>query len=69
MLKNVAMHILEPGSNNLFADELADLNNMAVIESAYLSARTGMPEEPSRIMDMIEVEPRGIWGAGVKRIV
>jgi predicted dehydrogenase len=69
LLENLAKHILAPKEHNLFADELADLNNMAVIESAYLSARTGMPEEPCRIMDVIEIEPTSIWGAGVKRIV
>jgi hypothetical protein len=26
---------------------------MAVIESAYLSARTGFPEEPGRILQMV----------------
>jgi hypothetical protein len=34
---------------------------MAVIESAYLSARTGMPEEPGRILQMAQVEPLNIW--------
>jgi len=69
MLVNFAEHVLEPGQNNLFADELADLDNMAVIDSAYLSARTGMPEDPSRILDRIEMEPMSIWGSGGKRIV
>lgn len=69
MLVNFAEHVLEPGQNNLFADELADLDNMAVIESAYLSARTGMPEDPSRILDRIKMEPMTPWGSGGKRIV
>jgi predicted dehydrogenase len=69
MLTNFAEHVLEPEQNNLFADELADLNNMAVIDSAYLSARTGMPEDPARILDMIEIESMNIWGSGGKRII
>ena len=34
-----------------------DLNLMAVIESAYLSARTSSPEEPSRLLNIIKSEP------------
>jgi predicted dehydrogenase len=69
MLVNFAEHVLQAEQNNLFADELADLNNMAVIDSAYLSAKTGMPEDPARILDMIEIESMNIWGSGGKRIV
>jgi len=36
------------------------LKSMAVIESAYLSARTGMPEEPGRILRMGQFEPTEI---------
>ncbi len=39
------------GSGLLF-DEAADLRAMAVIESAYLSARTSMPEDPSKIISL-----------------
>ena len=46
------MHCVLPEENVLGADEDACLNNMAVIESAYLSARTAMPEEPSRILQL-----------------
>ena len=69
MLTNFAEHVLQPEQNNLFADELADLNNMALIDSAYLSAKTGMPEDPARILDTMEMEPMSIWGSGGKRIV
>lgn len=53
MLESIALNILDPEKNKASGDENADLNNMAVIESAYLSARTAMPEEPGRILDMI----------------
>jgi hypothetical protein len=33
---------------------------MAVIESAYLSARTGFPEEPARILQLAQIEPTNI---------
>jgi hypothetical protein len=61
MLKNFALSILSPEDNKLVADESADLYNMAVIESAYLSGRTAMPEEPSRILEIIETEATNIW--------
>ena len=69
VLEDLGLHILQPESNNLFGDEFADLNNMAVIEAAYLSARTGVPEDPSRILDISGVESANIWGGGGKRIV
>lgn len=50
MLENFAMSILSPNENTLFADITADLNTMAVIGSAYLSARTAAPEEPTKIL-------------------
>jgi predicted dehydrogenase len=36
-----------------------NLRNMAVIESAYLSARTGFPEEPSRVLQRAGNSPVG----------
>lgn len=53
MLESTALNILNPEKNKASSNENADLNNMAVIESAYLSARTAMPEEPGRILGMI----------------
>ncbi|OHB75285.1 MAG: hypothetical protein A2Z25_12740 [Planctomycetes bacterium RBG_16_55_9] len=44
--------ILSPDENRLTSSGRENLKNMAVIESAYLSARTGFPEEPSRILQM-----------------
>lgn len=60
MLENFAQTLLTPDKNKLFADENADLKNMALIESAYLSARTAMPEEPSKMLDMARTEPTNI---------
>jgi len=52
LLKNFAGSILSPESNKLCSNGRENLKNMAVIESAYLSARTGFPEEPARILQM-----------------
>ena len=52
LLKDFAMSILSPEENKPVCTGRENLNNMAVIESAYLSARTGFPEEPARIIKM-----------------
>jgi predicted dehydrogenase len=52
LLKNFALSILSPKENKLCSTGRENLRNMAVIESAYLSARTGFPEEPNRILQM-----------------
>ena len=52
LLESFALSILAPHDNKLFSSGRENLKNMAVIESAYLSARTGFPEEPSRILQM-----------------
>lgn len=52
LLENFALSILSPDKNQLCSTARENLKDMAVIESAYLSARTGFPEEPSRIMQM-----------------
>jgi predicted dehydrogenase len=52
LLENFALGILSPDEHVLCSSGRENLNNMAVIESAYLSARTGFPEEPGRIMQM-----------------
>jgi predicted dehydrogenase len=51
-LENFALSILEPGKTKLLSSGRQNLKNMAVIESAYLSARTGMPEQPERILEI-----------------
>ncbi len=51
-LKNFALSILSPDESMLCSNGRENLKNMAVIESAYLSARTGFPEEPEKILHM-----------------
>ena len=60
MLKNFANTVFEDDKKSHLSWIKADLNTMAVIESAYLSARTAMPEEPARILEMVNTEPRSI---------
>ncbi len=50
VLENFGSHLLWPDKNPLVSPAIDNLQNMAVIEAAYLSARTGMPEEPARIL-------------------
>ncbi|MHC4171354.1 MAG: Gfo/Idh/MocA family protein [Planctomycetota bacterium] len=52
VLENFALGILLPDKNKLFSSGRENLKDMAVIESAYLSARTAMPEEPNRSLQM-----------------
>ena len=51
MLTNFALNLLNPDSNKPLAKLEIDLNNMATIEAAYLSARTATPEEPEKIIN------------------
>jgi len=60
LLENFALSILLPDKNKLCSSARENLNDMAVIESAYLSARTAMPEEPGRILKMAQTEPTSI---------
>ena len=55
LLKNFASSILSPGKHKLCSSGRENLKDMAVIESAYLSARTGFPEEPGRILQMVSI--------------
>lgn len=49
-LENFALSILSPDKNKLCSSGRDNLRDMAVIESAYLSARTGFPEEPAKVL-------------------
>jgi predicted dehydrogenase len=49
-LENFALNILSPDENKLCSSGRDNLRGMAVIESAYLSARTGFPEEPAKVL-------------------
>ena len=51
-LRNFAMSILSPEDNKLCSSGSEVLQDMAVIESAYLSAKTGFPEEPTKVLQM-----------------
>ncbi len=53
-LKNFALSILSPDSNKLCSSGSENLQNMAVIESAYLSTRTGFPEGPAKVLQMAQ---------------
>jgi hypothetical protein len=55
-LTKFAQSILSPDEYPLTDAEEADINNMAVIESAYLSAKTAVPEEPQRILNMVKTK-------------
>ncbi|MHC4074882.1 MAG: Gfo/Idh/MocA family protein [Planctomycetota bacterium] len=56
LLDNFAQRIIEPETNKLYCSAKDNLENMAVIDSAYLSARTAMPEEPARILQITPLE-------------
>jgi len=56
LLKSFAGSILSPETNKLCSSGRENLKDMAVIESAYLSARTGFPEEPARILQLASLE-------------
>ena len=52
MLDDFALSILEPNEYGSVLNPKFDLLTMAVIQSAYISAKTSMPEEPSRILEI-----------------
>ncbi len=52
LLESFAQSLRTPDEHPFPADGVDSLRNMAVLESAYLSARTGFPEEPARILQM-----------------
>jgi predicted dehydrogenase len=60
LMENLARSILEPSENELYPDHGFDLNTVAVIEAAYLSSRTGMAEDPSRILQLADTDPAGL---------
>ena len=51
-LTGFAEKLLYPDQKKLLSSGAENLYNMAVIESAYLSWRTGVPEEPARILEI-----------------
>lgn len=52
LLRNFVLSLISPDENKLISSAEENLYNMALIEASYLSARTGMPEDPRRIMQI-----------------
>jgi len=52
LLSSFALGLLTPNEHEFPGSGADGLRNMAVLESAYLSAKTGFPEEPARILRM-----------------
>jgi len=60
MMENLAAAFQGPDTCNLYPAHGFDLQTMAVIEAAYLSTRTGMAEEPARILKLADIDPTGL---------
>jgi predicted dehydrogenase len=56
MLEDFALSILKPAEHKLCSSGRENLKDMAVIEAAYLSGRTSLPEEPVRVLQMVQLE-------------
>lgn len=59
MLENIALGLLQPDTHVIYPAHGFDLSTFAVIEAAYLSSRTGMAEEPARILSLAD---KGVGG-------
>ena len=60
-LEIFALTLISPEENKLQSSARENLANMAVIEAAYLSARTAMPEDPGKILHLARIEQENIW--------
>jgi predicted dehydrogenase len=60
MLENLAESFADPQKHPLYPCYGFDLNTFAVIEAAYLSTRTGMAEDPSRILKLADIDMTGL---------
>jgi len=60
VLASFALSILQPDKNKPPSSARENLSNMALIEACYLSARTGFPEQPARILQMARFEPTDV---------
>ncbi|RKY12200.1 MAG: hypothetical protein DRP52_04980 [Planctomycetota bacterium] len=56
MLENLANAVWNPDTCSLYPSHGCDLQTMAVIEAAYLSARTGMAEDPERLLKLANLD-------------
>ncbi len=61
LLDNFAESILLGDKVQPYCGAVENLPTMALIEAAYLSARTAMPEEPERVLQRGYPAPIGIW--------
>jgi len=61
LLENFVCAVLQPDGCKLWPGPQADLKTMAVVESAYLSARTAMPEAPPRLLELARAGTAGLW--------
>ncbi|MCU0915735.1 MAG: Gfo/Idh/MocA family oxidoreductase [Planctomycetes bacterium] len=52
LLENFVRTLRSPAEYPLASSGAENLRNMAVLESAYLSAKTGFPEQPARILQL-----------------
>jgi predicted dehydrogenase len=52
LLSSFARSLMDPEEPTLVTSAHDCLSSMAVLESAYLSARTGFPEQPDRILQL-----------------
>ena len=60
LLENLAQHFQDFEKHPLYPYHGFDLNTFAVIEAAYLSTRTGMAEDPSRILKLADIDVTGL---------
>jgi len=60
-LANFALSITKPNDNKLICSAADNLKAMAVIEAAYLSSRTGFPEQPEKILNIEQIDPTTLW--------
>jgi predicted dehydrogenase len=58
LLSSFARSLLAPQEHPPVSRGVENLRNMAVMESAYLSAKTGFPEEPARILQLAGPLPK-----------
>ena len=58
LLSSFARSLANPDEGEFPGGGVESLRNVAVLESAYLSAKTGFPEEPARILRMAGRPPR-----------
>jgi predicted dehydrogenase len=58
LLASFARSVSAPADHPLASSGQENLRNMAVLEAAYLSAKTGVPEQPARILRLAGNPPR-----------